>query len=118
MLRSPARNAPSATTPFSAPARKDRLDPPGSLRHARTAMNERFLAAAVQLCATADKEANFERAARLARVAAQRGATLIVLPEVWSWRGPRDQERAAAEPVPGPTTARLAALAAELRVYL
>jgi predicted amidohydrolase len=81
-------------------------------------MSQRFLAAAVQLCATTDKAANFERAARLARAAAERGAALIVLPEVWSWRGPRDQEIAGAEPVPGPTTERLAALAAELRVYL
>jgi len=81
-------------------------------------MSRRFLAAAVQLCATDDKAANFARAARLARTAAERGATLIVLPEVWSWRGPRDQEISAAEPVPGPTTDRLAALAAELRVYL
>jgi predicted amidohydrolase len=37
---------------------------------------------------------------------------------VFFWRGARDAERAAAEPSPGPTTERLAALAAELRVHL
>lgn len=81
-------------------------------------MSRRFLAAAVQLCAGSDKTANFATAARLARGAAERGAALIVLPEMFFWRGARDDERAAAEAIPGPTTDRLAALAAELRVYL
>ena len=81
-------------------------------------MGRRFLAAAIQLCAGADKAANFAAAARLARTAAERGAALIVLPELFFWRGARDDERAAAEPIPGPTTERLAALAAELRVHL
>ena len=81
-------------------------------------MSTRFLAAAVQLCAGADKAANVDTAARLAREAAERGAALVVLPEVFSWRGARGDERAAAEPIPGPTSDRLAALAAELRVYL
>jgi predicted amidohydrolase len=81
-------------------------------------MSSRFLAAAVQLCAIADKEANFATVARLARAAAARGAALIVLPELFFWRGARDEERIAAEPIPGPTSERLAALAAELRVHL
>jgi predicted amidohydrolase len=81
-------------------------------------MSPRFLAAAVQLSASSDKETNFATAARLARAAAERGAALIVLPEMFFWRGARDGEGAAAEAIPGPTTERLAALAAELRVYL
>jgi predicted amidohydrolase len=81
-------------------------------------MPQRFLAAAVQLSATADKDTNFAAAARLARPAAERGAALIVLPELFFWRGLRDEEAGAAESVPGPTTERLAALAAELGVYL
>jgi predicted amidohydrolase len=81
-------------------------------------MSQRFLAAAVQLGATSDKVANLAAAARLARTAAERGAALIVLPELFFWRGARDDEPAAAEPIPGPTTDRLAALAAELRVHL
>ena len=78
----------------------------------------RFLAGAVHFCAGADKAANFATAQRLARRAAERGAALIVLPEVFSWRGVHADELRAAEPIPGPTTERLAALAAELRVHL
>jgi len=81
-------------------------------------MSQRFLAAAIQLGASSDKDANFASAARLARTAAERGAALIVLPEVFFWRGAREDEQAAAEPIPGPTTERLAALAAELGVHL
>jgi predicted amidohydrolase len=81
-------------------------------------MGRRFLAAAVQLCAGPDKEANVAAAAALARQAARRGAELIVLPELFAWRGPRAEEDAAAEAIPGPTTARLAALARELGVVL
>lgn len=82
------------------------------------AVRRRFLAAAVQLCAGSNKEANFATAARLARQAAEHGAALVVLPEVFSWRGAREDECRAAEPIPGPTSDRLAALAAELRVHL
>jgi deaminated glutathione amidase len=81
-------------------------------------MSARFLAAAVQMCAGADKEVNFRTAERLVRDAAERGAALVVLPEVFFWRGPRDQEAAAAERVPGPTTDRLAALARALGIHL
>src|SRR5262249_3215679 len=87
-------------------------------RVARSAMSQRFLAAAVQLDVSADKAANFATAARLSRIAAERGARLVVLPELFFWRGTPVDEPAAAEPIPGPTTDRLAALAAELRVHL
>ena len=81
-------------------------------------MNRRFLAAAVQFSAGPDKEANAATAQRLARAAAAQGAKLIVLPEVFFWRGERSEEARAAEPIPGPTTERLAALACELGVHL
>ena len=81
-------------------------------------MSSRFLAAAVQLCAGSDKAANLALAESLCRTAGARGASLVVLPEVFSWRGPRDQEAAAAEAIPGPTTERLAALARELGIVL
>jgi predicted amidohydrolase len=81
-------------------------------------MSRRFLAAAVQFCAAADKDANFAVAARLARVAAMRGAGLIVLPEMFAWRGAREAEASAAESLPGPTSERLAGLARELGVVL
>lgn len=81
-------------------------------------MGSRFLAAAVQLCAGPDKEANLAAAAALAREAARRGAELVVLPEMFAWRGPRADEAAAAEALPGPTSERLAALARELGIVL
>lgn len=81
-------------------------------------MERRFLAAAVQLCAGPDKAANVATAAGLAAQAARRGAALVVLPEMFAWRGPRAAEDGAAEPIPGPTSDRLAALARELGVVL
>src|SRR3989442_244749 len=77
---------------------------------------ERYLAAAVQMSSGADRPANLARAEALVREAAGRGARLVVLPEVFAWRGPRAEEAAVAEPIPGPTTERLAALARELSI--
>src|SRR5437870_11283157 len=79
---------------------------------------ERYLAAAVQMSSGADRAANLARAEALVRDAAGRAARLVVLPEVFAWRGPRPEEAAVAEPIPGPTTDRLAALAHELAIHL
>jgi predicted amidohydrolase len=76
------------------------------------------LAAAVQMASTSDKRANLDRAEALIRGAAKQGAGLVVLPEVFSWRGPRGTESEFAEPIPGPTSERLGALARELRIHL
>jgi deaminated glutathione amidase len=81
-------------------------------------MIRRFIAAAVQLNSGPDKDANRQKAEAMVRMAAARGAVLIVLPEIFFWRGPRAEEVNAAEPIPGPTTEYLAALARELRVHL
>ena len=79
---------------------------------------DRYPAAAVQMSSGADRAGNLERAEALVREAAQRGARLVVLPEVFAWRGPRAEEGTVAEAIPGPTTDRLAALARGLAIHL
>lgn len=78
----------------------------------------KFLAAAVQMLASSDKAANLEEAGRWVRAAASQEARLIALPEVFIWRGPKSDERKAAEPIPGPTSRELASLARKLGIYL
>ncbi len=78
----------------------------------------KFLAAAVQMLATSDKEANLREAEGWIRRAHAEGARLVVLPEVFNWRGRGGDTAAHAEPVPGPTTERMSALAAECGVHL
>ena len=75
-------------------------------------------AAAVQMSSGSDKRANLERAEALIRAAVKRGAGLVVLPEVFSWRGPRGAEAEFAEPIPGPTSERMSALARELGIHV
>ncbi|HYB98562.1 MAG TPA: carbon-nitrogen hydrolase family protein [Candidatus Limnocylindrales bacterium] len=77
-----------------------------------------FLAAAIQLHAGTDKAANVDAACRWIEEAAGAGAELIALPEVFAWRGPLDLEHEQAEPIPGPTSDRMAELARRLRVHL
>lgn len=77
-----------------------------------------FTAAAVQINAGSDKGLNLDKAEAFVAEAAKRGARLIVLPEVFLWRGPQAEEPSIAEDIPGPTSSRLAALARQLRIYL
>jgi predicted amidohydrolase len=78
----------------------------------------KFLAAAVQMVASDNKTANLAEAERWIRQANAKGARLVALPEVFVWRGQKQNERNAAEPIPGPTSERLSALARELNIYL
>jgi predicted amidohydrolase len=77
-----------------------------------------FVAAAVQMKSGPDKAANVAEASARIEEAARAGAQLVALPEVFAWRGPHDRERLEAEPVPGPTTDRMAALARRLGIHL
>src|SRR3954447_20651281 len=77
----------------------------------------KFTAAAVQMVASDDKAANLREAQRWVRQAAAQGARLIVLPEVFIWRGNKKEERGAAETIPGPSSECLASLARELGIY-
>lgn len=78
----------------------------------------KFLAAAIQMLASPDKEANLRVAETKVREAAERGARVVALPEVFNWRGEAKEEKQQAEPIPGPTTELMGRLARELRIYL
>jgi len=77
------------------------------------------LALAQMACAVGDKEANLARMERMAREAREEGAELVIFPEL-SLTGYvcRDLYYELAEPVPGPSTERLAELARELDLYI
>ncbi|MGO9450617.1 MAG: carbon-nitrogen hydrolase family protein [Candidatus Binataceae bacterium] len=77
-----------------------------------------YLAAAIQMAANSDKAANLDRAERLVRLAAARGANLVVLPEVFNCRGKRAEDRAAAETLEGESITRMMALARGLGIHL
>jgi predicted amidohydrolase len=81
-------------------------------------MLRRYLAAVVQLNATADKTANLRKAERLVADAAQAGAKLVALPEMFNLYGRFERIVEGAEIVPGPTTDCLRALAVAHRLYL
>jgi len=77
-----------------------------------------YLAAAIQMTAGPDKAANLERAERLVRAGAARGANLVALPEVFNWRGKRSEQAAAAETLDGQSLTLMSRLARELRIHL
>jgi predicted amidohydrolase len=77
-----------------------------------------YLAAAVQMTASSSKEENLAKAETFVRLAAERGASVIVLPEVFAWRGSRAEEPAQIERIPGPTSTRLSELARRHRIHL
>jgi len=77
-----------------------------------------YMAAAVQMHATVDKEANIAAAVRLVEEAAGRDARLVVLPEFFNCLGNMEEVVAQAEPIPGPTSRTMSELAARLRITL
>src|SRR5688572_19363994 len=81
-------------------------------------MNPTIRAAAVQMCAGLDKRANLAEAERLVSLAAQEGAELVVLPELFNLCGDLRCAAAEAEPLDGPTAAMLARLAQQHRLWL
>ena len=87
-----------------------------------TGETPRFTVGLVQMACGDSVAANVETAVGLVRRAAARGAQIVCLQELFSCRYFCQRENAAnfelAEPVPGPTTARCAALAADLGVVL
>jgi predicted amidohydrolase len=72
----------------------------------------------VQMNSRSDKSENLTVAERLIEEAARQGAELVALPEYVNFLGPRELHEANAEPIPGPTTERFAALARRYGIYL
>ena len=83
---------------------------------------EKFHLGLVQMSTTADPENNLQHAIDQVREAAKRGAQIVCLPELFQTQYFCQREDAAlfdlAEPIPGPTTARLSDLAKELHIVL
>jgi len=76
------------------------------------------IVAAIQMSSGSDKEKNLRLAADLVAEAARTGARLVVLPELFSWQGSSREITLASETIPGPTSTRMAELAATLKIYL
>ncbi|WP_263359365.1 carbon-nitrogen hydrolase [Acidicapsa ligni] len=76
----------------------------------------------IQMRMTPDPEANLESALKFVREAAQRGANVICLPELFQAQYFCQREDTQlfdlAEPIPGPTTARIAEVARETRTVV
>ncbi len=75
-------------------------------------------AAAVQMTCGPDKNANLATAIRLVEAAAQRGATFVVLPELFQSLGPTSKMFEAAEEIPGETSRAMSDLAARWKLTL
>ncbi|MGH2844064.1 MAG: carbon-nitrogen hydrolase family protein [Solirubrobacteraceae bacterium] len=79
---------------------------------------DKLRAAAVQLNATEDLDANLSTADRLTREAAARGAQLVVLPEKWTVLGRADAMAAGAQALDGPALTWARQVARELGIDL
>ncbi len=77
-----------------------------------------FDVAVLQMNSGEDKAANVETALRLIDEAAATGARLVVLPEIWTYLGVEDGNRANAESIPGPVTDALAQKARQHGIYV
>ena len=84
--------------------------------------NRHLRVAAIQQSCSDDKSTSLDTSERLVRQAAEQGAQLVVLQELHATRYFCQTEDTAvfdlAEPIPGPTTDRLGALAGELGIVL
>jgi N-carbamoylputrescine amidase len=83
---------------------------------------QKFNVGLVQMSATPDPQQNLERAIARVKQAAERGAQVVCLPELFQTQYFCQREDAAlfdlAEPIPGPTSTRLSSVAKDLRVVL
>lgn len=77
-----------------------------------------FDIAVLQMNSGEDKAANIETALRLIDEAATTGARMVVLPEIWTYLGNEEGNRANAEFIPGPVTDALAQKARQHGIYV
>jgi deaminated glutathione amidase len=78
----------------------------------------RFTIAACQVCATDDRAVNLATATRLVREAADRGADVVCLPEMWAFIGRGADEVTGGETLDGPSMTAMKTLAQELGIWL
>src|SRR4051795_9958559 len=87
-----------------------------------TNLPDKFRVGLVQMSATSDPEKNLERAIEKLQDATKQGAQIVCLPELFQTQYFCQREDAAlfdlAEPIPGPTTAKLAETAKQLGIVL
>ena len=85
-------------------------------------MPDKFRVGLVQMSCSPDPEQNVNRAIEFVREAAGRGAQVVCLPELFRTQYFCQREDAAlfdlAEPIPGPTTTRLAEVARQQKVAI
>src|SRR6266705_2217771 len=88
----------------------------------RLELPDKFRVGLVQMSATPDPDKNLQRAIDRLHQAAAKGAQIVCLPELFQTQYFCQREDAAlfdlAEPIPGPTTARLAEAAKQLRIVV
>jgi predicted amidohydrolase len=72
----------------------------------------------IQMCSNEDREANVERAERMCREAASRGASLVLLPENFAYLAREGLVVPCAEPLDGPLVTRFSALGRECGIDL
>ncbi|TWT33100.1 carbon-nitrogen hydrolase family protein [Blastopirellula retiformator] len=81
-------------------------------------MSDPWIAAAVQMNAGEDKERNLQTAERLIAEAAQQGAKLIVLPELFNFLGRLEELASQAESLDGVTATRMRDAARKHDIFL
>jgi N-carbamoylputrescine amidase len=85
-------------------------------------LSQKFKVALVQMSTTADPDKNLQRAIDKVHQASARGAQIVCLPELFQTQYFCQREDSSlfdlAQPIPGPVTVRLSALAKQLRIVL
>ncbi len=77
-----------------------------------------MLAAAIQMNSRDNKDKNIQSAERVIDLAANKGAKLAVLPEMFNFLGPGERRPEEAEEIPGPTIRLMTQKAAQHRIYI